>query len=931
MSSIVHVRRWARVGVAALLATPIALAGHAAEAAIITDPGEELTRFEIDGDPVLDVHSAVTPQNDDVSGDWGVGGVEAVYGELAGSGTTAPAKYPTTGIQPLLWASMVAEDAPLVSAPGCSPQDDNWNGGVKVADITNMDDVSGLTGCGQVLNKGDLIRAYTAYEVITVDGADHMIIYGAWERGVNPGELYFYVPISDGAPGNTAGDRLIAFDYDSSSGQVSYRVLAWNTVTEVWYGLPAAAGDVFQGAVGYATGEAFAGGNPSFGEFALDLTAAGVFAAPQEGECIDYTTAGYVFTETGNSGGDLGQPGNAQLKDFISATPLDLNNCADVTVTKLVEGAADWSFDFTIDPVPGDAAATLTATDENPSVHWGDLLDGEEYTISETIGEGWDPDAVLTCTGVTDLDQTADHSVTFEATAGAEIECTVTNHKLASITIDKVVIGTDAEFPFSFGDDEFTLSGADQPVTYGNLSAGTYSIAEQVLDGYTLTDVTCTGEDGLVGPAVDVDLAWGEDVTCTFTNTQQAKVVVVKQTTPDGAAQEFPFTFGETGFGLSDGESWDSGFVTPGVEYTISEGATANWVLSGVSCDNGVVSATSPVSVTPQPGQTVTCTFNNTARGPLSIDKTAGSIEQDGDSYTLTYDLVVTSASHIAETFDLSDAPAFAPNVTITSFTASGPGVTNANPGVDGGEIVSDGTIPALGVLAYTITVAFTVGADTSSLDCDGPGTATYNTATVTFFSGSDTDDACADIPTPETDLQIVKTAPAGPFAAGVTFDWTLVVTNNGPTTAYGVSVADNVPTSLVVNGVTSSDFTCDYTGNAVSCARPSLAAGASGTITISVTVPFGFTVSSVTNVATVTSDTPDTDPDNNTDDATVPLVQQAPPPPPTTTLPAAAPVPPSGELPATGGSVGSVVALAAALLAVGAVVLAGARRRRPA
>ena len=124
----------------------------------------------------------------------------------------------------------------------------------------------------------------------------------------------------------------------------------------------------------------------------------------------------------------------------------------------------------------------------------------------------------------------------------------------------------------------------------------------------------------------------------------------------------------------------------------------------------------------------------------------------------------------------------------------------------------------------------------------------------------------------------------------------------------------------LVVTGVTSSDFECGFTGNSVTCTRPSLAVGASGTISIAVQVPANNTATSITNIGVVSASTPDPVPENNSDDATVPLVAQQVTPPP----------PPPAELPATGGSVATIMKAATLLIGLGAVaLLLGQHRRR--
>ena len=124
----------------------------------------------------------------------------------------------------------------------------------------------------------------------------------------------------------------------------------------------------------------------------------------------------------------------------------------------------------------------------------------------------------------------------------------------------------------------------------------------------------------------------------------------------------------------------------------------------------------------------------------------------------------------------------------------------------------------------------------------------------------------------------------------------------------------------MTVTGVTSSDFDCGNTGNAVECTVVSLAVGESGTLTIQVTVPLTAASGTVTNVGTVESDTPDPDLTNNSDDASVDVVAQAA---PTTTLPPVT-LPPTGS-----NSTNSMVQGGLLLLALGAVTLVATRRRR--
>ncbi len=78
--------------------------------------------------------------------------------------------------------------------------------------------------------------------------------------------------------------------------------------------------------------------------------------------------------------------------------------------------------------------------------------------------------------------------------------------------------------------------------------------------GFTLTGLVCTGG----GADTTVDLAAGvatigfdagETIVCTFTNTQQGSVSVVKNTVPDGPAN-FAFTAAPTGRSAGRRSPW---------------------------------------------------------------------------------------------------------------------------------------------------------------------------------------------------------------------------------------------------------------------------------------------------------------------------------------------------------------------------------------
>jgi uncharacterized repeat protein (TIGR01451 family) len=124
-------------------------------------------------------------------------------------------------------------------------------------------------------------------------------------------------------------------------------------------------------------------------------------------------------------------------------------------------------------------------------------------------------------------------------------------------------------------------------------------------------------------------------------------------------------------------------------------------------------------------------------------------------------------------------------------------------------------------------------------------------------------------------DVAIVKTVVPTTTPPGVNVTYTLVVTNNGPSTAKAVQVSDPLPAGMTFVSVTPA--TCALAGTTVSCALGDLAKGQSATITLVSGIPPALASTTRRNEATASSSTPDSNLANNKDDATV-TITAAPP-----------------------------------------------------
>ena len=159
------------------------------------------------------------------------------------------------------------------------------------------------------------------------------------------------------------------------------------------------------------------------------------------------------------------------------------------------------------------------------------------------------------------------------------------------------------------------------------------------------------------------------------------------------------------------------------------------------------------------------------------------------------------------------------------------------------------------------------VVASTSETECG-----TYdNTATLTTSNANNPNPASASESCGfHVDLSVTKAgSPATQTLGDGNITWTIVVTNNGPDTDTGVTIADPMPAGNTFVSATASKGSC--TGGAIlHCTIGDMAAGEKVTITL-VTTPS--TVGAQTNTVTVGGSRPETNTANNTATATVQTV----------------------------------------------------------
>jgi uncharacterized repeat protein (TIGR01451 family) len=293
---------------------------------------------------------------------------------------------------------------------------------------------------------------------------------------------------------------------------------------------------------------------------------------------------------------------------------------------------------------------------------------------------------------------------------------------------------------------------------------------------------------------------------------------------------------------------------------------------------------------------------------------------------TVDFAAVTSADLGVAKTDDVGGTFSAATNNTtggtatagnVVTFTLS---VTNAGPS-DAQNVLLTDTLPAAMTLGTVTevsssnghggpgTAVFTCTPSGNTVNCTAPtmpagenaifqvvGTVNSNTpnfASVTNQAnvGSGTGDqnttnnVSTDTFTVRTaaDLAITKstTPPGATATAGMPFTYTLTVTNNGPSDAQDVDVTDTLPpgtdfvsaTPAVGNPDT---FNCNGSGTSLMCHANTVGAHNTDTITVVVNVLSSTTGASLSNTASVTTPTFDTNAGNDTSTISNPLSVQA-------------------------------------------------------
>jgi len=295
-------------------------------------------------------------------------------------------------------------------------------------------------------NKSDLTRFYEASEFVA--GANYL--YLAWERTNVLGSANMDFEINQattpglGSPGahtinRMAGDLLVTYDFTNGGSNPVLGLLFWVTSGSTSQcfssnSLPCWGNHVIlnqgnsEGAINTGTVvDPIASPNITlpgltFGEAAINLTAAGVFPP---GSCEAF---GSAFLKSRSSASFT-----AEVKDFVAPIPVNISNCGTITIHKVTEnGDATFDYSTTGGLTPSTFTLSNGGTQKYAKVAAGN------YSVTEgPPPTGWTFKSLVcgtvsgTGTGVTIIGAT----VSITMGAGGTVDCTYTNHTKLSPTI----------------------------------------------------------------------------------------------------------------------------------------------------------------------------------------------------------------------------------------------------------------------------------------------------------------------------------------------------------------------------------------------------------------------------------------------------------------------------------------------------------------
>jgi len=505
-------------------------------------------------------------------------------------------------------------------------------------DDSNISSWAWSAASGEQTPSKDNIRH--TFGAVFTDGSGHQILYfgldrekqngdaqvGFWllKNKISPGAGGQFVDQNNAVANHTDGDLLVQSNFTKGGNISNLSIYKWQSGSLIL--------------IESTTPGVSTGCNTVASGFPAGAVCVGVNSASANLSWVGTVEAG-IFFEGGIDLTDIGFAANSCLSEFVAetraSTPFDavlkdfalgnLSTCGTITITKdtVPNNAQDFSF-TTI----GNGLSPFSLDDDGETIilsntkTFSNLLPGS-YSVTEGLQAGYN------LTNLVCVDPTSNTTVdlpnrTANINVGTSetVSCTFTNEpSTGHIIVVKDAVPNDAQnftFTNNFGngnpasfdlddDADGTLSNTRDSV----VTAGTYSVSEGAVAGWTQTSANCS--DG--SPISAVVVSPGETVTCTFTNTKDATLTLVKTVINNN---------GGTAVANDFQAKIDGNNVPWGVAQVVSVGThtASETTLAGYTASVWGTDCAADGSVTLAAGDNKSCTItNNDIQPKLTVTK----------------------------------------------------------------------------------------------------------------------------------------------------------------------------------------------------------------------------------------------------------------------------------------------------------------------
>ena len=612
------------------------------------------------------------------------------------------------------------------------------------------------------------------------------------------------------------------------------------------------------------------------------------------------TSITYTLTVTNNG------PADAQSVTLSDATPVGTTFVSNTQTGGPTFTCTPGAVNCSIATLTAGASATFTVVfNVASSVTNGTVISNTALVTSVT------GDAAAgnnTATQMTTVDTSADDAVTKSAPASVvagnnmTYTLTVTNNgpsDAQSVSLnDSLPPGTTFVSNTQTGGPAFACTPGAVNCTIAALAAGqtatfnvTVNVNAALANGTMLSNTavvssaTADGTPGnnsstaatTVGATADVSVTKSGPSTVIAGNTITYTLTVANGGASDAQSVNLTDTLPPGTMLVTNTQTGGPSFIcTPGVVNcsiaTLAAGASATFTVTanvspglsgGTTISNTAVGSSATADSNPSNNSSTTAATVNTS-ADVAVTKIGPATVTAGNN--ITYTLTVTNnGPSDAQSVSLTDATptgtTFVSNTQTSgpAFTCTGSGVNCSIATLPSGATASFSVVDSVPIATSGGTVITNTVTATSSTPDSSPAN-NSSTATTTVLAAA-------------VDLSISKTASPPPYGTGLPITYTVTVTNLGAAPATAVTVTDVLPAGLTLVSASPTQGTCSGS-TTVTCSLGTLGGGSTATITISAMLPS--TPGSVSNTASVSTSSPDSNPANDSATVTVSVVNAA-------------------------------------------------------